>query len=279
MHRTEKQTSRVSILLVFPLLLTLSASSALGQVSSNNESVRRWPELDSQGVAASVDHQTLWLELDSSAIKRGKISIARLCAPIRSFEWLGGTVDGLKFVPEPEHWVFSWKSADVERAKIKVEFDVEPRLLSALPPVEPAGDGSIMLHAYQAKTTGEKLRFEPQWYKNTVGYWTIPTDDATWKLSVEQPGTFSVALLQGCGKGQGGSDALITVGKQDQVEAKLDFQTIDTGHFQNFRWNHLGKITIASPGEYELKLAPKKIASKALFDVRMIHLVRQAKAD
>ena len=91
-----------------------------------------------------------------------------------------------------------------------------------------------MLHAWQAKTFGEKILFEPQWYKNTVGYWAIESDYATWELKIDQPGTYSVAMLQGCGKGQGGSDAVVTLRQDNTVKAKLHFQTIDTGHFQNF---------------------------------------------
>lgn len=108
-----------------------------------------------------------------------------------------------------------------------------------------------MLHAYQASTFGEKLRFEPQWYKNTVGYWAVLNDYATWQFTMDQPGTYSVAVLQGCGQGQGGSDGVMTLRSGDGVTAELPFKTIDTGHFQNFRWNHLGAIDVPDDGKYE----------------------------
>jgi hypothetical protein len=185
----------------------------------------------------------------------------------------------LKFRPEPQEWVFSWKAAPTEASVIEVVFDTPPVLPPDCPKSVPAGDGSVMLHAYQARTSGEKLRFEPQWSKNTVGYWTVPTDYALWNLTIDQPGTYSVAVLQGCGAGQGGSDAVITLRRgDDATRAELPFKTIDTGHFQNFRWNHLGTIDISDGGEYELRIEAKRIANAALFDVRAIHLVRQAVA-
>ena len=163
-------------------------------------------------------------------------------------------------------------------AVIEVVFDSAPVLPADCPQATPAADGSVILHAYQASTFGEKLRFEPQRYKNTIGYWTIPTDYATWKLVIDQPGTFSVAVLQGCGEGQGGSDALISLWQGKEIKAELPFQTIDTGHYQNFRWKHLGSITVSEAGDYELRIAPRRIAKAALFDARMIHLVRQAES-
>jgi len=143
----------------------------------------------------------------------------------------------------------------------------------------PTSDGSVMLHAHQAETHGEKLRFEPQAHKNTVGYWTVPTDYAVWRLSIEQPGTFVVAVLQGCGSGQGDSEALLTLRHNEQIHAELTWQTVDTGHFQNFRWLDVGSIHVSEAGRYQLRIDPKRIARAALCDVRAIHLVRQAKGD
>ncbi len=200
-----------------------------------------------------LDH-TVWLHLDAVALNRKKIAIPRLCAPMRSFGWKGHTDAELKFVPEPLEWIFSWKTIPKDANLIEVAFDAEPVLLRDLTPVRPTADGSVMLHAHQASTHGEKLRFEPQSFKNTVGYWTVPTDYATWKLAVEQPGKFTVAVLQGCGAGQGGSDGVISLRQHADVKAELPFQTLDTGHFQNFRWCHLGEINLVDAGDYELRV-------------------------
>jgi hypothetical protein len=184
--------------------------------------------------------------------------------------------EALHFAPEVHEWAFLWDHMAAEGDVILVELEHPPLLLADLPPVGSSADGSIMLHAHQAATHGEKLRFEPQPFKNTVGYWTVPTDYASWSLSVDQPGTFSVAVLQGLGDGQGGSAAMVTLLNGDSPVAELPFQPIETGHFQNFRWVHLGLIDITTAGDHELRITPIHIAKAALVDVRAVHLVRQA---
>ena len=226
-----------------------------------------------------VDGKTLWLKLDANTVKSKKAVMPRLCAPIRAIGWKGQPDADLKIRPAQQDWTFSWKVAPTNSSVIEVVFDSTPFLTADCPVATPAGDGSVMLHAWQAKTFGEKILFEPQWYKNTVGYWAIDSDYATWELKIDQPGTYSVAMLQGCGKGQGGSDAVVTLRKDNTVSAELPFQTLDTGHFQNFRWNHLGLLKLKEPGAYQLRIDAKRIAKVALFDVRMIHLVRQADSE
>lgn len=220
--------------------------------------------------------KTLLLEVTADGLRERQVVIPRLNAPIRRLQWLETQQATLKLVPELAEWVIGWEQIPPEAKTIEIVFDQPPLLPADAIPVQPEGDGSIMLHAFQAATFGEKLRYEPQPHKNTVGYWTVASDYATWKFTVDQPGTYSVAVLQGCGAGQGGSDAQLSIRQRDDVHDKLVFQTIDTGHFQNFRWNHLGHVSIPEPGTYELKIEPARIAKNALFDVRMIHLVLQA---
>ncbi len=235
------------------------------------------PALSGDDLNVYRDEQTLWLQPTPSSIQARRANLPRLCAPIRSLGWDGGQETELVFVPEPDHWRFSWKAAVAPKALIKMVFDGDPVLPDEVSPTRPAGDASVMLHAHHASTFGEKLRYEPQWYKNTVGYWTIPADYATWEFKLDEPGRYSIAVLQGCGEGQGGSDALISIRDGTSTVAELPFQTIDTGHFQNFRWNHLGDVTVAKEGTYQLRIDAKRIAKGALFDVRAIHLVKQAK--
>ena len=266
---------QLPVTLVAVLVLAAFAAEANAQRDIPT-SAKPWPEVSREGTSASVDGNTLWLKLDSNALKSKAVVMPRLCAPIRSIGWKGQPDAALKVRPSQQEWKFSWKAAPTDSSVIEVVFDSTPCMPADCPVATPAGDGSVMLHAWQAKTFGEKILFEPQWYKNTVGYWAIDSDYATWELKIDQPGTYSVAMLQGCGKGQGGSDAVVTLRKGDAVSAELPFQTIDTGHFQNFRWNHLGLLELKESGAYELRIDATRIAKVALFDVRMIHLVRQA---
>lgn len=277
MHTTWCPQQLLAALFVILTIHAATVGDVTGQEQGLPKEATLWRPVSGNGVTAYVHQKTLWLQLDASAVKRGKAVIPRLSAPIRSIRWKNQPSAELKFWPEPQQWIFSWKTDAAEKSVIEVVFDSKPVLPPDCPRAVPAGDGSVMLQAYQASTFGEKLRFEPQWYKNTVGYWAVPTDYAIWNLTIDQPGTYSVAVLQGCGEGQGGSDAVITLRTGDEVKAELPFKTIDTGHFQNFRWHHLGTIDVSEAGEYELRIDAKRIAKVALFDVRTIHLVRQAK--
>ena len=273
-------STQVLVLVAFGTFLFASSKQSTGIAAEHAAKSTPWTQLDSEGVSATKRGKTVWLNLDGAALKNRKVVIPRLSAPVRSIGWKGEadpTKSPIKFWPEPDEWVFSWKSKPEDVNTIEVKFDGKPVLPADCPIAIPTGDDSVMVHAFQASTFGEKVRFEPQWFKNTVGYWAVGSDYATWKLKFSEPGTYSVAALQGCGEGQGGSDALITLRQGDEVKSELAFQTIDTGHFQNFRWNHLGMIEVAESGSYELRVEAKRIAKVALFDVRAIHFVRQAK--
>ena len=130
-----------------------------------------------------------------------------------------------------------------------------------------ANDGSITLAARSAEIHGITLRYEPLPHKNTVGFWTNPDDYATWEFTVAKPGRYEVEILQGCGKGQGGSEAKIVVGGQT-----LAFTVEDTGHFQNFVPRTIGTVKIDQPGRMTLELRAVKKAKAAVMDCRQITL-------
>ncbi len=214
----------------------------------------------------------LFVHMDSEPDDR-TITIPRIYASLVNVHFLDeAPQDELTVQPEPNEWLIRWTSSVNFHKDLVLEFDGPPWLANEIKPIRQAGDGTFTMHACQASTSGEKLRFEPQPHKNTVGYWTVPTDVATWKLKVDRPGEFNVGILQGCGKGQGGSEGELSVRSNDGSSARLDFTTVDTGHFQNFIWRDLGKIRFEQPGDYELTIKPKRIAKAALMDVRMLHL-------
>ena len=132
--------------------------------------------------------------------------------------------------------------------------------------------GNILLHSKTAEVHGTMLRFEPLPHKNTLGYWVRTEDWASWEFSVTKPGTFAVEVLQGCGKGQGGSEVEVSIGEQ-----VLKFTVEDTGHFQNFKAREIGTVTIDKPGRYTLTVKPKKKAAAAVMDLRSIALKYAAK--
>jgi len=60
----------------------------------------------------------------------------------------------------------------------------------------------------------------------------------------------------------------------DDSEAAIDFEVVETGHFQNFRWVHVGAVELGAEADYELRINPKEIRNAALMDIRAVHLIR-----
>ncbi len=221
--------------------------------------------------------------LTGSAHEPGQATLPRLAASLTSMKWLGRDADdSLSLAVEQDHWVVKWKQHPPGSSTIVLSFDSWPQLMSEVTAVEASGDGSIYLPACMATTVGEKIRFEPQTFKNTVGYWVGKHDVAHWPLVVSRPGSYNVAVLQGCGKDQGGSRARIKLSDkfegqslEDQSLAvqSLEFEVLETGHFQNFQWRHLGVLQVAQAGPHTLSIEPIEIKRDALVDIRAIHLI------
>jgi arylsulfatase A-like enzyme len=128
-------------------------------------------------------------------------------------------------------------------------------------------DGTVTLPARTAEIHGTQLRYEPLPHKNTLGFWVRAEDWASWECTIAKPGAFNVEILQGCGKGQGGSEVQVSIGGQS-----LTFTVEDTGHFQNFKVRTIGTIALDKPGRYTLTVRPKKKAAAAVMDLRSVIL-------
>ena len=149
--------------------------------------------------------------------------------------------------------------------------DSEPHVPTSPRVMTPSSEGVIDLPARHGVVHGEKLQFEPQPYKNTIGYWVNVSDWAEWTFKTEAPGNYDVRMLQGCGRGQGGSEVDLRIGDQS-----IKFRVTETGHFQSFRWRDIGTVTIPAAGSHRLQLRPVRLAKNAVMDVRAIRLTPQA---
>ena len=87
------------------------------------------------------------------------------------------------------------------------------------------------------------------------------------EFTLTKPGKFAVEVLQGCGKGQGGSEVEVEVAGHN-----LLFTVEDTGHFQNFKARAIGTVALDKPGRYELTVKAKKKAGAAVMDLRSVML-------
>jgi hypothetical protein len=139
---------------------------------------------------------------------------------------------------------------------------------------EQAADGTVTLHGREATVLGTTLRYETAEAKQTLGFWTKAADAAAWTFTVTEPGEFDVEVLQGCGKGQGGSPMSV-VFNRGAAESKLAFTVEDTGGFQQFRPRVIGRVTLAA-GDHLLRIQPERIAKAAACDIRQVRLIPAA---
>jgi hypothetical protein len=127
---------------------------------------------------------------------------------------------------------------------------------------------AIELDSSQATIHGVKLRYEPKPEKSCLGYWTVPTDYASWDITFRSPGAYKIEITQGCGGGSGGSEVEVILDEQN-----FSFTVEDTGAFQNWKAREIGTVEITKPGIHHLEVRPRNKANAAVMDIRRIRLI------
>lgn len=226
-------------------------------------------EIDGGRMLAGPDRVEIQLTAKPTS---GKVLIPRLNNPVgKIFSKGDPATKPLAIQPGITDWSIDFSPGDVDEqnpATIVVETIGRPYLPTIPRFISAGSDGSIVLGAHDAVTHGKMLRYEPQPHKNTVGYWVEPSDWCEWHFYSDRPGKFEVHILQGCGKGAGGSQVAVHIADQ-----KLECIVEDTGHFQNFKDRPLGTVELSNPGVYTLAIKPLKKATVAVMDVRQIRLL------
>lgn len=131
------------------------------------------------------------------------------------------------------------------------------------PRVTPAS-GDIRLHAAEAQAHGEKLCYEPQPMKRTLGFWVNQSDWASWDFAVAKPGKYEVEVLQGCAGG--GSEVAVEIAGQ-----QLTFTVENTGAFQHFIARRIGVVDLPA-GRQTLAVKPQSKKGGAVMDLRQVTL-------
>jgi arylsulfatase A-like enzyme len=126
----------------------------------------------------------------------------------------------------------------------------------------------IFLEARDAQVKATKMKYEEPPQKDTLGFWVNADDTASWTFQAPKAGTYRVTVLQGCGKGNGGSVVAL-----DTKQGSCEFTVEETGHFQRFVPREVGKLTLVA-GENTLTVRPVKKAKAAVMDLRRVILER-----
>ncbi len=218
------------------------------------------------------DQNRLYFVVPAGKSTPAKINLPRLGNVVKSIRWIGENNATMQVKSEPTEWSIDVSPQPANSATVIVaELDAPVELFNkTITARQDKSSGIILLPAKYATTHGEKLRFEPQPHKNTVGYWANEKDFAEWTFLSDKAGEYEIDILQGCGKGHGGSQVKLQVADQS-----LDFVVEETGHFQNFIWRTLGRIKLAANDAEEpttLTLTPLTKPGGAVMDVRAIRL-------
>ena len=136
-----------------------------------------------------------------------------------------------------------------------------------------AAGGVVSMPAKWARVHGEQLRYEPLPHKNTLGFWVNKDDRAAFDFTVEKAGTYTVEVLQGCGKGSGGAEVALKSAGQS-----LTFTVKDTGGFQAFEAREVGEFRFDEPGRFRLQVIPNTKPGVAVMDLRQIVLKPKTKS-
>lgn len=138
--------------------------------------------------------------------------------------------------------------------------------------------GDIRLAAKDARVHGMKLRYEPEPYKNVLGYWTNVSDWAEWDFQIDTAGKYEVEIQQGCGDGSGGARVALEISAgPDSTTSKLEFTVQETGHFQHMIQRIVGTADLPA-GPARIAIRPQTKPGPAVMDLRRIVLRPQAAA-
>ena len=108
--------------------------------------------------------------------------------------------------------------------------------------------------------------------RTVTGYWTSEKDYVFWDFKSRWAGTYAVHVLQGCGKGQGGSEVEVAVNGQS-----ITFVVEETGGVQAFEDRVIGEVKLPATGSHTLVVRPKVRARRSVMDLRQVRLVPMGK--
>jgi hypothetical protein len=129
------------------------------------------------------------------------------------------------------------------------------------------GAGAHVLQARDAIVHGQRLHYEADAAKDTLGFWVDPADFVEWQFEMPKTGVFDVEVLYACGPGSGGAQVQLSIDEQ-----VLPMKVVETGHFQRFVPLRLGTINVERSGRRTLAVRVVSKPGLAVMDLRRITL-------
>lgn len=207
----------------------------------------------------------------SGALSQWRDSVAaQMCLPNPAFDQ--GVHRSLYIDQDPSKLNGSRSTSESIAEQWKSWRDGMNRVVSGRATILKNTKDAIRLVASESKTHGTRIRYEPETYKNVVGYWTEVDDWVEWEFNSSIDGAVEVQIHCGCGTGNGGSDVDVIVETDGIAPQTLPWKVRTTGHFQNIVIEPVGQVQIRN-GKGRVMVKPKKKAAAAVCDIRQIVLI------
>lgn len=113
-------------------------------------------------------------------------------------------------------------------------------------------DGKVVCKAIEAIIHGRSPRYESGGDKDNIGYWNNPNDSVSWEFQLHRTDIYEVQIRYSCARGAGGSEYSVTVGK-----IPMEGRTKETGAWNRFQTETIGKIKLEQTGRFTLRVQPK----------------------
>ena len=123
----------------------------------------------------------------------------------------------------------------------------------------------IVLGAPDAKLTGANITLEGN---SHIGSWTEPDAMATWAMDVPAPGRYAISVLYACTEDYGGSDVVVSVGRQ-RVTAQVPANSTS---WTDFKVLQLGEMELNQVGDTVCTVGFGENKGKALFNLKTVIL-------
>ncbi len=154
-------------------------------------------------------------------------------------------------------------------ASVIVVEPVGPLQVAGPPPpvlISPTGAGAYQLTASNAALVGDAIKVEGDDVKN-IGYWTNATDYVTWRMKVDKPGTYNVAMTYSDDTVASDSEFTLSTGNRT-----LSGVVKSTGSWSAYQTTSLGTIEINQLGAVTLTLKVIKMPHGAVMNLRAVVL-------
>lgn len=146
---------------------------------------------------------------------------------------------------------------------VVLEHQGEPKIV--VPAFKPAADGSFLLKAIDADTSGRMARYEKE--KDCIGYWTDSSDVVSWPVEFPKAVKYAVEMEIACEPGQEGSTFEV---RCDDV--RVSYPVPGTKGWGDFVKVKVGEFGIPSSRRTRVEVRPVKIAKGALMNLRSVFL-------